>query len=215
MWFVILFGIGILTFIKKDDIAYNSIYAFSVIQMWFIKYANNTRTNATLTTKPLDYIRMERVSNIDIHESNELTKMTPSGILNKYKGYNMLVYHDDINKICFYPPVSVSTDIKSFEYEVSDVRFISFSIEYDGVNYPIKLNVPNEYNFYIVENVINSRWVFYYFKKYLDIRMLESTQYSIHLVDNNADFLKLTNLDTILFKKETYCVTRNIENRVD
>ena len=90
------------------------------------------------------------------------------------------------------------------DYEISNVSFISFKITLDnGVEYNIKLKT-NEYNFYVVNNEINFQFIKYYLNKYLNVRLLDTCEYTINIVDENVNFISVLKNDSILIEKDTY-----------
>jgi len=114
--------------------------------------------------------------------------------------YKMIVYNNNYNKICFYPPTKYDLN-----YELSKVAFISFKVIIDSNEYAIKLSTP-EYNFYVVNNVINFEFIKYYFNTYLHMKLLDDVEYTIEIVDDAVNFCNIKKANVIVFEKDTYII---------
>ena len=208
MWIIlyILASAGLLGYLNKENIAYNLIYLYSSIQILINKITNviSIKTTKTITTH--DVYTFESINDVQISEFVEYKKKfidNPEMTFAKNPDAKMIIFNDTIdnvtNKICYYKPYENITS----KYEISNVSFISFKVNVESNEYNIKLSTP-EYNFYIVGNEINEQWIKYYFRKYLNNNLLDMFDYTIEIVDENVNFVNISQNDTIRFTKETY-----------
>ena len=86
---------------------------------------------------------------------------------------------------------------------MSDVKFITFKVCYNCINYDIELSKKNQYNFYIVNNIINKAFIIYYFRKFLNI-YVDDIEYDAVIIDFDVNIVSFTDKDCILINKEYY-----------
>ncbi len=192
-------GVASYCYKNKTKLLYNLMYSFSSIQMLF----NNVNYTPIKKVQLIEYCYFDSMDDVNIVEFCDLKDMFLNNqdyVLTKKPDYKMIVYDDNTNKVCFYRPINKLI----LDYEISNVSFISFKITLDnGVEYNIKLKTK-EYNFYVVNNEINFQFIKYYLNKYLDVRLLDTCEYTIHIVDENVNFVSVLKNDSILIKKDTY-----------
>ena len=105
------------------------------------------------------------------------------------------------NMVCFYPPLEQYNP----EYELSDIQFISVKVMIDSVEHNVRLKTP-EYSFYIAGNELNSKWVRYYFIKYLGIELPSDVKYEMTIIDDNVQFVVINENQSIIINKDSYDV---------
>lgn len=198
MYFIFFFGALMIAskyvYDNKINIAYKIIKTYTCIQQYLYPHKKKV---ITYHSEPFEYVTHDST----IVEHNEIQEKTDA--------YNMMVYTDEINKLCFYFSTVTDPSNLHLTYELSKVLFVSFNINYNHINYPIQLSTP-EYNFYIVNNVINLSWIKYYFKKYLNIVIKNPDKiFHIHFIDENINFIQLTKDDSIKFEKDSYTIINN------
>jgi hypothetical protein len=109
--------------------------------------------------------------------------------------------------ICYYPQITEYTK----EFEVSNVQFISVKIVIASVEYSIKMCSP-DYSFYVVGNELNVEWVRYYFLKYKSISLSHDVRYILTILDDNVQFIGLSENDCVVLEKNKYQIHRYTEN---
>jgi hypothetical protein len=139
---------------------------------------------------------------------NSVISCTLDDALEKINGSDLTVLNLDGNLICFYPPVEAYYP----SHEVSNVQFISVRINIGSVEYNLKLETP-EYSFYVIGNELNVDWVRYYFIKFLHIILTPEVEYEISIVDDNVQFITLTQYESLVFEKDDYELFSYIENK--
>lgn len=200
MIFNLINGFGLLLFIKycfnnKTTICYNLIYIFSSIQIQLQKLKFKTRRDDYIENCYFECI--DHSNSIDKLNSIEDVCDLQHGSIMSQK-YKMIIYNNNYNKICFYPPTKYN-----LKYELSKVAFISFKVIIDSNEYVIKLSTP-EYNFYVVKNVINFEFIKYYFNTYLNMKLLDDVEYKIEIVDDSVNFYNMKKSNIIVFEKDTF-----------
>jgi hypothetical protein len=199
--FNLINGFGLLVFIKycfdnKTTICYNLIYIYSSIQIQLQKIKCKTQREyiENCYFECIDYKNSQHKVNC-IEDVCDLQQ----GVIMSQK-YKMIVYNNNYNKICYYPPTKYDLN-----YDVSKVSFISFKVIIDSNEYTIKLSTP-EYNFYIVNNVINFEFIKYYLNIYLHVQLLDDSDYKIEIVDDCVNFITLNKTNEIIFQKDKYII---------
>ena len=201
MIFTLINGVGLLLFVKycfdnKTNICYNLIYLFSSIQIQLqkLKVKSKREYIENCYFDCVDY-------NNNVSQTNcieNVCDLQQSVIMSQK--YKMIVYNNNNNKICFYPPTKYDLN-----YELSNISFISFKLITDSNEHTIKLSTP-EYNFYIVNNVINFEFIKYYLNTYLNIKLLDDDEYKIEIVDDSVNFHNINKTNEIIFQKDSYTI---------
>ena len=97
---------------------------------------------------------------------------------------------------------------RSYTYEESSFKFISINLTYNSNTYPIYLK-NEEYNYYIVNNIIDKIFVQYYLVNILKVNLLvqlHDFRYILEFIDHNVNMVSLNETQYIIFKKEDYSV---------
>ena len=156
----------------------------------------------------LKMLKSQCDASFDCLIGNSVIRCTLDDALEKINGSDLTVLNLDGNLICFYPPV----DAYYPSHEVSNVQFISVRINIGSVEYNLKLETP-EYSFYVIGNELNVDWVRYYFIKFLHIMLTPEVEYEISIVDDNVQFITLTQYESLVFEKDDYELFSYIENK--
>jgi hypothetical protein len=97
----------------------------------------------------------------------------------------------------------------SLEYEESNVKFILFQIKINETFIKIDLKT-DKYNFYIVNNIIDKKFLMYYLRCYSNVDLnynIDNYKYfNIKIIDQNADMreIKITDDKFIKIRKNDY-----------
>jgi hypothetical protein len=121
--------------------------------------------------------------------------------------FDLIIYTDyntikTPNKVCFYEFP------KKLIYEISNIKFISLTLYYNEET--INIDILNKkYNYYIVNNKIDKKFIFYYLYyicKYYKISKFEDFSYQLVLIDSNVNMHKLNEHEEIIIDKNSYYV---------
>lgn len=131
---------------------------------------------------------------------------------------------NDVNKNIQNKKIINNLDNYEFKFELSDVIFIALYLNYNDVRYNINLKT-NEFNFYVVGNIINKSFIQYYIKNILHDNTLINTDehsflYKLELMDHEVNVIELDETQYIIIEKNGYHIDRNekqnmIENEDD
>jgi hypothetical protein len=210
----LVFGIGGITSIymcnyaykNKEIVGYKLIYLFSYGQILLQRFGF-AKTKTMIENKPTEYCYFNAFDNVTVTELCELKDdllcdNTAVNIIDKISNNKLLVYKDGINHICIYQPITNFV----LTYEKSNITFIALTVKIDLVETNIKLSGP-DFNFYIVNNVINKTFIKYYLTHILKTPISDDIlDYSLVLVDENVQFTTLSIHDEILIEKDTYSI---------
>jgi len=97
---------------------------------------------------------------------------------------------------------------RSYTYEESSFKFISINLTYNNNTYPICLK-NTEYNYYIVNNIIDKIFFQYYLINILKVVLIEQLhdfRYILEIMDHNVNMFSLNETQYIIFKKDDYSV---------
>lgn len=91
----------------------------------------------------------------------------------------------------------------SYEYTLCDFKFMNITVYLDNEkNYTIYLHTSQE-NFYVVNNIINKKVIFYLLKQTYNLDG-EDMSYKLSIIDNNTNIISITEKDIIILKDNTY-----------
>jgi len=221
------------------NISYKIILIYSKAQIYFL-YINNIYNNYIETNSFYQYIKNELFTSDNILK-NEIIQIKNNGeIIVKYLESNELnelnlfenfpnsiyiysdnwgiIKHNCANKI-IYHNLNINLD-----YEISNIKFILFEIKINDKIF--KIDLKNEkYNFYIVNNIIDKRFLIYFLKYYqlennnLNDNLLNDYQICdlkdyfeniekipVKLIDQNVNIkeIEISDNQFIVIKKDNY-----------
>jgi hypothetical protein len=100
----------------------------------------------------------------------------------------------------------ISLDNPLAGFEESNIRFVSIIVKYNEKQITINLK-DGKNNYYIVNNEIDKQFVQYYLENILGVAIDKSNfKYNIVLVDDNVNFIELTDEDSIIIQKDNYII---------
>ena len=110
------------------------------------------------------------------------------------------------NKLC-YEVNDREYNLLFFSDKLSSLKFLYVTLTYNNETYTIDLSTDN-FNFYIVGNIIDKVFVLYYLKYIVKLdtplSSLDEIIYSISICDQNANFVTITNDDIIIIEENDY-----------
>jgi hypothetical protein len=202
---------------------YNSIYYYSVCQLYAIQFKvwatphvnllcteiNNflqqhnilhkTDINVPLLTFEI-YENGKNKQSIPILDALHKLNLNEQQLFNRY---DFIVLSDNnsqtlVNKIHY-----IDYPLQLF-YSTSNIKFISMDITYKDTVYPIQLQTDS-YNHYIVNNVINTQFYKYYLINILHVEIdAESFDYVVNLIDHNVNIIQILPHQYIVIGENDY-----------
>lgn len=197
-------------------VSFNTVYAFSVIQIK-IKQAQNYILNSNPRfSKLLETYNKTRIKNsIDFVLNGKVIFSTTilRTDIDHPKNYDFIIYSDckSRNKKLL---TDVSVDEKC-DYEMSDIRFILVELKICDNTYKIDLKSDN-YNFYVVGNCFTKNFFVYYLTEILKPTQQfdNDNKFIIKIIDHNIDTIEFEFTDkneNIILEKNGYKLL-NISN---
>jgi len=112
--------------------------------------------------------------------------------------YDFIIYsnYDEVNKIVNKTIFTKMPSESDFQYTTSDIRFILSEVEINDKTIKIDFKTDN-YNYYIVNNVINPKFLEYFLKKYHSREIMD-----FHEFEKPFQDMKLKILDHNVEKQE-------------
>ena len=197
------------------NVLFNIIKLYTYLEIYLMKtkfFIQSTQTFKMLQEKYINYCKVCKDDVFFIHDNEIMTHCKVELVgWNPMMDYDFILYSDycieekKTNHIIYY---SIPT---SFSYEECDFTFLSVELETNNNKYPIQLS-SSEFNYYIVNNIINSTIIRYLLNQQHNIA-LNKENYKLNIIDNNIQFLNLTIEDKILLLKNGYKIIN--ENDID
>jgi len=120
--------------------------------------------------------------------------------------YDFLLYNHGVDGILY-------KNIPScINYQCTNYKFIQIMIEFKDKN-SFEIHLSNsEYNYYIVNNFINSSFILYFLRTHYTYQVSNYENefllnYSLNIIDNNITLLTIYNTDMITFDVDKYYLT--------
>ena len=181
------------------------------------QYVNTLYNTPVITNEISNKTTIEKFKNnrkiCHISETTPMQSIVLQEIItNIPREYDLIVFSDisdklkPQNKIC-YSALNNETDYK---YDVSNIKFISVNLTYNKNQYDIKLKT-DEFNYYIVNNVIDKVFLKYYLVHVLNIFLDKDTDftYNLEIIDNTVNVINLDINDSIIILKDGYNVSKD------
>lgn len=200
------------------DLSYQVVHIFSKGQIILLKVYNSI-TKYIDTNTYLKYIKIEIFNKINIVQ-NEICQIKSNGeiliqyLKNQEENDTEKNFENDINSIYIYSDnkgkifnnyvnkVILHSQPFIFKYEVSNIKFILFEVKILDESFKIDLKT-NEYNFYIVNNIIDKRFLIYFLYDYKFCSIKDKDKIDkiyVKLIDNNVNIKELEITDNQYIK---------------
>jgi len=201
------------------NVSLKCIYFYSNCQIFYNKLKNNfkecVKTNPYLSKIVDEIYKKEKIT-------NEICQVKNTSIYIKYftdfsniefenDKSSFYIFSDNINVIenCV-NKVIFHTQPFIHNYEVSNISFILLELKFKENAYKITLK-NNEFNYYIINNILDKKFFIYYLYNYQVCNLTEDdvnniTKFDIKLIDQyvNVRELEITDDKFIIIKKDEY-----------
>jgi len=204
-------------------IFYNSIYYYSVCQLYAIQFKVWATPHVNLLCTEINkFLQQHNILHksdvnvplltFEIYENGKNKQSIPIlDALHKlnlneqqlFNGYDFIVLSDNnsqtlVNKIHY-----IDYPYQLF-YSPSNIKFISMDITYKDTVYPIQLQTDS-YNHYIVNNVINTQFYKYYLINVLHVEISDDIfDYIVNLIDHNVNIIQILPHQYIVIGENDY-----------
>jgi len=119
---------------------------------------------------------------------------------NEYISKNRILLHDSKTNM-----IQINEPFTELKYEVSNIKFIMLTIILKtNEEYNVDLKTP--FNYYVVGNTLDCLFFKYYLKNVLNIKINDNIpfEYTINIIDNDANMKEINQNDIIKIKKDSY-----------
>jgi uncharacterized protein with ATP-grasp and redox domains len=123
---------------------------------------------------------------------------------NEYISKNRILLHDSKTNM-----IQINEPFTELKYEVSNIKFIMLTIILKtNEEYNVDLKTP--FNYYVVGNTLDCLFFKYYLKHVLNIKINDNVpfEYTINIIDNDANMKEINQNDIIKIKKDSYELLR-------
>ena len=206
-------------------VSFNAVYVFSVLQIQAKKiceylYKTHPRLKSYLDEYSIS--KIENIDNIEFILDGKVIYLTDkekivNHIIDIVKE-DFIIYSDyDSKNVCTNKKIIITDSTISncsendFIYEVSDIKFLLCELYIGDKVYKITLKSDIEnYNYYLVDNIINKKFIIYYLIEYYNEDFYKSTdKFILKFIDNNVNVCELDITETvnyIQFQKDSYII---------
>lgn len=204
-------------------IIYNTIYVYSACQIkctqaynYLLPYFKNNEI--------MDQIKIEQFD----FDTNKVTNILEKDLQHIVKNNLYIASANDNSNInknnsSVKNKLIIDKNIICLAFDISNITFIALYLNCNGIRYNINLKT-DEFNYYLVGNKIDRRFVQYYINAVLDLKFSytdpEITTYELELIDHEVNIIYLSYNQSIMIDKDGYHIIENIdetivENKVD
>ena len=191
--------------------SYNSIYYYSKLQLGFMK--GTKIVQEYIDSKPL---LTNFINNICVFNNKPIHNTNKFEIINNQNNqkdnafglkYDFIIYSDNskscVNKVLFNIFYNLS-DKKEPIYEEANYKFIQTEIIIHNDIHIIVNFKTAENNYLIVNNKLDKKFIIYFLKKYHNITDLETTNYTVKIIDHNVNIIEFDSSKTLIINKNDY-----------
>lgn len=153
------------------------------------------------------------VNQIEVMKNNKIiSASTVDNLLeNPCDDFDYIIYNSNnissmkIDKIIF----DKMPTLDDFRYTMCDYSFIQIILTMPDISYKIELKT-DKYNYYIVNNKLDSKFFDYYLYKYHNDSI--NVSYTVSIIDHNAKSFRLSQEDIVIFGEDDYTVIKTSVN---
>jgi hypothetical protein len=206
MIYILIVFISLVYFLNRinvTNLSYNLLYFVSLGQIKYNKIMNYLKELFFINNYNDDTLDIEYYKNGKIYSREKTKKHNKHNINLNEKNYDYVIISDNSPHKIFMYDKNIS--LSNFEYDISDIKFLSLNLIYNNDNYIINLK-DNNHNFYIVNNQINKEFIKYYLENKLGVQTDEKIKYKLEIIDHNVNFINLTENESLIILKDNYLV---------
>lgn len=170
--FIFLFavsGVGLTYFMKYNypnlvmSFMYQCVYYYSFLEMLYLKHLKQFKPLTSTSTSAIEFVKNGK--KVDTYDCN------------------FIIYSQNNDKQLMN---------KERTFIKSSVSFILFNIVLNNTTISLKLS-DDDYNYYLVGNVIDSQFLWYFLNKHYNLGLTEPLMnYTLNVIDNNVNIYTIT-----------------------
>jgi hypothetical protein len=198
------------------NLTYTYIYYYSRVQLYLIQF--NIIKKKVIKFISSNIFKKNASENYEIIKNGKIQTITKQILDNDTDLINschLIIYsdyteNDDnqcINKIVLHPKAYNSSN----DYTTTNYSFIQSNIVFeDGTEIDLKFKNEN-YNYYIVGNIINKKFILYFLRKHYTNHVKDFsdnfiTNYKIKIIDQNINILQVNDNEVLEMKQDNYTI---------
>ena len=189
-------------------IIYNIIYYYSVCQI----KCNQVCSYLLPYFKSAEIINLIKIEQFDFN-TNKLTTILEKelGLVDKLKN-DLFIVSDASSKSLI---IANKIETCDFTFDQSEIVFIALYLNYNDERYNINLKT-DEFNYYLVGNVIDKRFIQYYINTVLKLKFnyeKNKETYQLELMDHEVNMINLDANQSIIVEKKGYRIVNDAEEK--
>ena len=191
-----------------EYVRYNKIPNYIINFLWYLVYYYS-RLQIYFKQKNIKLIKSKLYQKYEYVKDGNIILITESNKKNPDLNYDFIIFSEnDIMNDNIVNNIILNNDLDNIKYENADYKFIMSVITIKNVIIQVSFKT-NEYNFLIVNNKIDKKFINYFLKKYYNnfiknLNDLEIENYSIQIIDQNADLINFDSSKTLIINKNNY-----------
>lgn len=199
------------------NLSYNAIRYYSKLQFHCKKLkkgiTNLIKNNPELNKFFNEFIKNNKQNDVDIVKNGNIILSTNKNkLINEPsiipEDYDFIVYSDhtsiDCENTVLHKKIfrTIPKSLEEFDYEKVDYKFIMMEVIINEKSLSVELS-NDKYNYLIVNNMLDEKFIKYYLKKYLchEIEGYDETHfddYTLKYIDHNINMCEVDKTQTIL-----------------
>ena len=119
--------------------------------------------------------------------------------------YDFIIYshYDEVNKIINKTVFTQIPNENDFNYEISNIKFVLVEVEMSNKTIKIEFKTDT-YNYYVVNNVINNKFLEYFFRKHYPHEIMEFQDMKLKILDHNVEKQEFDSTTMLQINKDDY-----------
>ena len=203
-------------------VSFNAVYVFSVLQIQAKKiceYLYKTHPRLKSYLDEYSRLKIENIDNIEFILDGKVIYLTDKETIVNHiivmVKEDFIIYSDyNTSNVCTNKKIIVKETNNSdndFIYEASDIKFLLCELYIGDKVYKITLKSDIEnYNYYLVDNIINKKFMIYYLIEFYNEDFnLSTDKFILKMIDHNVNVCEIDITDDsnyIQIKKDNYII---------
>jgi len=179
---------------------HDAMFAASYIQI----YLQNIEMIKYIQMKVYEF-KSVSINQIEVVKNNKIisTSTVDNLLENPCDDFDYIIYNSNnfstmkLDKIMF-DTIPTPAD---FQYNICNFSFIQVILTMSDISYKIDLKT-DRYNYYIVNNKLDSKFFGYYLYKYHNVSI--DVAYTVSIMDHNAKMFSISQEDVVIFEEDDY-----------
>ena len=216
------------------NISFKLLYLYSKSQILFNRISKElvTNYNQFMSKNPsinnfVEHIKSSyncfvnntdnKIPNIEFISNGEVTfslskDLCINGSNNFPSVYDFIIFSDFENvsrdTTCVNKKIQKSVETKNFSYETSNISFILTEIIIGDKTFKVDFKTK-DYNYYVVNNIFNDKFILYFLKKYYnseikDFQPETIKRFTLNVIDHNVDTYEFDKDINVKIQKDGY-----------